>query len=113
MGALALEPDVFHAPAVEGAIGHDGQSLDAWLPAGRLSCVIDDWPRPIHLQFFVDLPHQLFPLLLVGFHRFLVEELLNLAVAVARVVALRSTSVVLVKLLVGVVDPPGIKMKPI
>ena len=56
------------------------------------------------LQFAVDLPDQLLALLRVGFHRLLVDQLVELGIAVAGVVALRAAGVVLVELLVGVVD---------
>jgi hypothetical protein len=41
---LLVEPDVFHAPAVEDAVGHDRPPLDMRLPAGRAAVVKNDRP---------------------------------------------------------------------
>jgi hypothetical protein len=66
--------------------------------------VEDDRPRHVLLQLLVDLPHQLLALVDVGLLRLLVEQLLDLLVAVVGVVALRAAGVVLVERLVGIVD---------
>src|SRR5438132_7910392 len=70
---LLVEPDVFHAPAVEDTADHHRQPFYPRLPAGRLAVVSDDRPGSVLLQFLVDLPHQLFAFFLVGLHRLPVE----------------------------------------
>jgi hypothetical protein len=87
--ALFVEPDVLEAPAVIGAVDHDVQPLDLAPPAGRIA---------------VDLPNELPALRLIGFHRLLVDHLLDLGIAVMRVVAVRLAAVILIESLVGVVD---------
>ena len=67
--------------------------------------MVEDGPHHIPLQFAVDLPHQMLALFLVGLHRLLVDQLVELAVAVFRVVAVRVANVVLVEILVWVVEP--------
>src|SRR5271168_1664631 len=42
--ALFVEPDVFHAPAVENAVDHDRHPLDVGLLAGAVAVVEDDRP---------------------------------------------------------------------
>ena len=41
---LSVEPDVFHAPAVEDAVGRDRQPFDIGLPTGCTAPVEDDRP---------------------------------------------------------------------
>ena len=43
---LIVEPDVFHAPAVVDAVGHQCQALDPGLPAGGAGRVVEDRPDP-------------------------------------------------------------------
>src|SRR5438477_11759475 len=100
----AVEPPIFHAPAIVLAVDHDRDALQLRLPAGCGAEVVDDRPRAIFLQFLIDVPDQALTLLLVGFRRLLLEQLLEIAVAIAGVVALRAAAVILVEHLVGVVD---------
>src|SRR6516162_5875867 len=58
----------------------------------------------ILLQFAVDLPGELLALFLVKLHRLLVDQLVELAVTIFRVVAVRVADVVFVEILVGVVE---------
>src|SRR5215472_14466614 len=101
---LLVEPDVFETPAVEDAVDHHPQVLDARLPAGREPEVIDDRPRLVLLQSLVDLPHQALALILVGLHRLLLEQLLELGITVPSVITLRAARVILIELRIGVVD---------
>src|SRR5271168_1816287 len=101
---LLVEPDVFEAPAVIDAVDHRRQPLDVRLPAGRSAVVPNYRPRAVLLQLLVDLPDQLPAFLLVGLHRLPVEQLFDLTVAVAGIIALRTAGIVFVELLVGVVD---------
>ena len=92
-----VEPDVFEAPAVVDAVDHHRQPLHLRLPAGREAFVSYDRARPLLLQFLVDLPYQRLALLLVAFRRLLVEQLLDLPVAVSGPVALGAAGIVLVE----------------
>src|SRR5438105_15151383 len=98
----AVEPPIFHAPAIVLAVDHDRRTLQLRLPAGRGAEMIDDRPRAVLLQFLVNLPNQPLALLLVGLDRLFFVQLLELAVAIAGVVALRAATVILIELLVGV-----------
>src|SRR5436309_3505553 len=101
--ALFVDPDVLEAPAVIGAVDHDVQPLDLGPPAGRLAQVELDGPHHRLLQLAVDLPNELLALRLIGFHRLLVDHLLDLGIAVMCVVAVRLAAVILIEGLVGVV----------
>src|SRR6267154_711550 len=100
----AVQPPIFHAPAIVLAVDHDRRALHLRLPAGRGAEVVDDRPRAILLQFPVDVPDQALALFLVGFCRLLLEQFFELGVAIAGVVALRAAAVILIELLVRVVD---------
>src|SRR5216684_4536129 len=110
-GLLLVQPDVLEAPAVEHAVDHDFQPLQSRLPACRKTQVIDDRARLILLQPAIDLPDQALALLLVGFHRLLLEQLLQLGVAVAGVIALRATREIFIELGVRIIgaDPGQIE----
>src|ERR1022692_645012 len=99
-----IQPDVLVAIAVVGAVALDRHVLDVRLPAGAGTGVEQDRPRPILLNLLIDLPDQLFALREIGFGRLLIEQLLQVLVAVMRVVALGPAGVVLIKGLVGIVD---------
>ena len=102
---LFVEPHILHAPAVEQAVDHDRQSLQLRLPAGRKAVVVKDRPSTIVLQFFVYLPNEMPTLLLIGLHGLLIEQLVDLGIAVAGVIAVRTAGVILIELRVGVVHP--------
>jgi hypothetical protein len=70
---LLVEPDVFHAPAVEDAIGGEGHPHDVRLPTGRPAPIEDDRPSNVFGQFSFDLPNQPLPLLGVRFSRLLLD----------------------------------------
>src|SRR5205823_6425963 len=80
---LTVEPNVFHAIAVEQAVDHDRQSLDVGVPARPLPTVEDDWPRTVLGQRILDRPHQPFALPLIAFDRLLLDQLVDFGVAVA------------------------------
>jgi hypothetical protein len=44
-----------HTPAIELAVGHDGQSLDVGLPTGRTGDMEQDRPRVVGSQLLFDL----------------------------------------------------------
>jgi hypothetical protein len=66
--------------------------------------VEDDRTSDVLLQLLVDLPDQLLALLDIRFLRLLVEQLLDVLVAVVGVVALGAAGIVFVERLVGIVD---------
>src|SRR5205823_27901 len=74
---LSVEPDVFHAPAVEDAVGRDRQPFDIGLPTG-CAAPVDDRPGAVLGQFPLDLPDQLLALLGIDFGRLSVDQLVEL-----------------------------------
>src|ERR1700730_15231395 len=102
--ALLVEPDVFHTPAVIDAVDHDGEPLHIGLPAGRAARGKAAGPGPRLRQLPFDLPYQPSALLRIGLDRLPVDQLVDLRVAVAGIIPLRTAHVVLVKLLIRVVD---------
>src|ERR1700752_2916953 len=60
--ASFTEPDVFHAPAVVDAVGHQGQVLDPGLAAGGAGRVVEHRPDTCLGEDAFDLPHGLFAL---------------------------------------------------
>src|SRR5437660_2329881 len=99
-----VEPQVFPARTIVDAVDHDSQPLHPGIPAACRAVVVDHRPGAVLLQFAVDLPDQTLAFVRVGFHRLPVELLFELAVAIARVIALRPTRKVLVERLVGIVE---------
>src|SRR3981081_4466021 len=59
---LFVQPHVFVAIAVVGAVHHDGDALDIGLPARTLAAVEDDRPGDVFLKLLVDVPYQLLAL---------------------------------------------------
>src|SRR5689334_17666654 len=53
---LSIEPDVLHAPAVEAAVGHRHQVLEAGLLAARKSGIKQHRARSVGGQTALDLP---------------------------------------------------------
>src|SRR5215831_9169821 len=62
-----VEPDLFHAPAIEDAVRRQGHAFDVRLPASGTAPIEDDRPGAVFRQFSFDLPHQVFALPDVGF----------------------------------------------
>src|SRR5437763_1835562 len=102
---LLVEPGVFEPPAVVIAVHHHRVPLEIGLPAGRRNGVKDRRPRPVLRQLLFNLPDQPLALVVVGFHRLLVDQIVDFLVAIAGVIALGAADEVLVKLLVRVVEP--------
>src|SRR5258708_29424551 len=97
----AVQPPIFHAPAIVLAVDHDRRALHLRLPAGRGAEMVDDRARAILLQFLVDVPDQALALFLVGFRRLLLEQFFELGVAIAGAVALAAAAVLLAESLIG------------
>src|SRR5437016_5701177 len=94
--ALPVQPDVLVAIAVVDAVDHHGHALDLWMAAGHLARVKDYRPRDVFDQPALDLPDQFLALLRVRLHRLLFDQIIDLGIAVAGVVALRAADVILV-----------------
>src|SRR5689334_21768544 len=85
--SLPIQPDVFEAPAVVDAVDLQQDALDLRRPAGVGDVVADDRPGRVVGQLLLDLPHDLLALLDIGFGRLLVDQLVDLGILVAGVVA--------------------------
>src|SRR5450759_3325520 len=94
---LLVQPHVLVAIAIVGAVHHDGDALYIGLPARALAAVEDDRPRDVFLKLLVDFPHQLLALGDVGLLGLLVEQLLDVGIAVIGIVSLRLAGVILVE----------------
>src|SRR5215472_16024631 len=101
---LPVEPDVFHTPAVVNAVDHQRVAPHIGVPTRPGAVVPEDRPRRVFRQLAFDRPHQLLALLLVEFHRLLVDHLVELWITVAIVVALSSASEILIQSLVRVIE---------
>src|SRR5580700_4467960 len=102
--ASSVEPDLFHAPTVVDAVDHDGQVLDLRVRADAAAIEVDQRPRAVLGQPPFDLPDQLVALVLVRFHRLLVNQLVHFGVAVAVVIADTAAGIVLVEQRIRIVD---------
>src|SRR5579871_382342 len=102
--ASPIEPYLFHPPVIIDAIDLQLDPLDFRPPASRRPHVVQDRAHDVFLQLAVDLPNELSALLLVGLHRLPVDQLVQLGVAVMRVIAVGSAHVILIKILIGVVE---------
>src|SRR4029077_10857831 len=101
---LLVEPNVFHAQAVINAVDHQRVTLHIGVPARPRTVVPKDRTGRVLRKFALNRPHHLLALLLVEFHRLAVHHLVELRIAVAVIVALRSASEILVQCLVRIID---------
>src|SRR5262245_64717723 len=85
---LLIEPHVLEAPIVVNAVGVQDEAFHVRMPAGGGARIRDDGARQILGEPALDLPHQLFALGGVGFLRLLVDQGVDVLVAVLREVAL-------------------------
>src|SRR5262249_11995904 len=102
--ASPVEPHVFHAQPVVDRVDEHRVALDVGTPAGAGDAVIENRTGDVLGHFLLDLPDQLPAFLLVAFHRLPVDQLVELGAAIAVVVALGVTGVVLVERLVRLVE---------
>src|SRR5215469_16396033 len=93
LARLFVEPDVFHAPAVEDAIDHDRPPLDVGLPTRRSAVVKDDRPGAIFGQLPLNFPDQLLALLGVRLNGLPLDQFVDLGTAIAVVVQLPTAPV--------------------
>src|SRR6516165_5207099 len=98
-----VEPEVFEARPVIDAVDHVGEALYLRLPAGRNAAVEDDRPRVVVDQLSLDLPDQPLAHARIGLLGLLLDQSIDLTVAIAGVVALRPAHVILVERGVGIV----------
>src|SRR6516165_3643234 len=99
---LFVEPQIFHAPAIEDAVDHCRPPLDVGLPAHRAAVVENDRPGAVLGQFALDLPHKLLALLGVGLDRLPIDQLVHLGTTVAVIVQLPAAPVGQVETEVGI-----------
>ena len=78
--------------------------LEVGLPAGGRGRIKNRWPRAVFGQLPFDFPDQAFALVVVGFHRLLIDQLVDFLAAITGVVALGAAGEVLVELLVRIVE---------
>src|SRR6516164_6013781 len=93
---LFVEPNVLEAPAVVVSIDHHCVPLELGLPASSRAGIEDDRPRGILRQSPFDLPNQLLAFFIVGLHRLLVDQFVDLGIAITGVVTLGAAHEILV-----------------
>ena len=92
-----LEPKALEAVAVVDAVNHSGQPVQSRPPADRRLIVEQDGTRVVFDQLPFNLPHQFLALIDIDLRRLLVDQLVDLGIAVAGVVAQRAGIIVLIK----------------
>src|SRR5262245_57720203 len=88
LARLSVEPDVFHAPAVEDAVDHD-----VGLPTHRATVVKDDRPGAVFGQLSLNFPHQLLALWGVRLNGLPLDQFVDLGTAIAVIVQLPAAPV--------------------
>src|SRR5262249_36669916 len=101
---LALEPDVLKTRAVVDAVANKRQALAPFLQADRRARVEEHGSYAVIGQLPLDLPHQLAARLDIGFHRLAVDQLVEIRVAVAAVIAFGRAGKAFVESLVRIVE---------
>src|SRR5262249_49152706 len=81
-----VEPGVFHAPQIVGAVDPHGDAFDIGVLAGHLLGVPDDRPAGVLGQAAFDLPDDLAAFFRVAFDRLLVDQRVGLLVTVAGII---------------------------
>src|SRR6516225_6114335 len=107
---LFVEPDVFHAPAVEMAVHYLGEPLDPRLPAVRTTGIEQDRPGDVRRQPALDLPENGLAPLRVALARLLFDQLLYLWVAIAIPIDARPAAVEYLEHRIGV-GPAGLQIE--
>ena len=102
---LFVEPGILEAPAIVIAIDHHRVALEIGLPAGRRHRVEDCRSGIVLCQLAFDFPNDLFALAGIWLARLPVDQSVDLRAAIAGVIALSAAVKILVKLLVGIVEP--------
>src|SRR6266852_5492130 len=109
---LFVEPYVFQSEIVDDAVCHHRPALDPRLPAISKAVVEDDRSRAIRGELSLDLPNQLLALIDVALGRLPIEQLLQLRIAIACVVARRTAAIIFIELLVRIVDTAAREVEP-
>src|SRR6516225_10030387 len=99
-----VEPEVFKAPGIVDTIRHRHQPFDLRPRAIGVLQIEQDRAGVVLGQLALDLPHQPLALLNIGFGRLPSDQVVDLGVAIAGVVALRAAHVVFVQYRIGIVD---------
>src|SRR5262245_18202177 len=94
---LFIQPDVFAAIAVEDTGDHDRQAIDVRLLADPAGGIKDDRPRDLLGQLPFDRLEQPFASFRVTLARLLLDHLVDLGIAVAVPVQVRTTAVAQIK----------------
>src|SRR5215813_13497701 len=110
IGSLFVEPDVFHAPAVEMAVHNLGEDLDPRVPAIRTTGIEQDRPSYIRRQPALNLPENRLTPLRVPLARLLFDQLLYLGVAIAIPIDARPAAVEYLEHWIGV-GPAGLQIE--
>ena len=88
-GELLVQPDVLETPVVVDRVLVLDVTFEVGMPAGRLLAMEDDGPSDILHKDALDLPHDRPSFRQIGFLRLLVEQLVDLGIAVLREVRFR------------------------
>src|SRR6516165_5586439 len=96
LSILIVEPEVFEALTVVDAVDHQGQPLQRGRSADRSARKEDHRPSVVLDQFSLDLPDQLLALPKISLDRLLIDQLIDVRVAVGRVITGRAAGIVFV-----------------
>src|SRR5215469_4927390 len=110
IGSLFVEPDVFHAPAIEMAVHDLGEALDPGLASIRTTGIEQDRPRDIRRQPALNLPENRLAPLRVALARLLFDQLLYLGVAIAIPIDARPAAEEYLEQRIGV-GPAGLQIE--
>ena len=111
-GGLFVDPDVLPSGAVKYAVRVDHLVLDPGPAAVAAIGVEDDWPNVFLGQFVLDLPEDLLPPRRVAFDRLLLDQLVDLFVAVPVPVDARAAAVKQIEDRVGI-RATGLQVKAV
>src|SRR5262249_34377371 len=107
---LFVEPNVFHAPAIEEAVGHLREPSDVRLPAGCALGIEQNRPGAIFGQLALDLPEHLLALRWIALARLPFNQLVNLGIAVAIPIDAGAAAVKYIEDWVGI-GPAGLQIE--
>jgi hypothetical protein len=102
--ARLIEPDMLKSPIIRKCFSGCTSPMRCAWPAGRDAVVVDDGPCHIFAQNALDLPNNGLAFVAIGFLRRLIEQRLDLRVAVVRVLGLRVAGIGAFQPRVGIID---------
>ena len=103
-GRSAVEPEVLETRAVVDAVDHCRQPFDVWFAADCCTRIKQDRTGVVFDQFALDIPDNFFALLRIGLGRLAVDQLVDLGIAIAGVVARRAALIIFIKCHIRIVD---------